>query len=96
MKVAITGGPKTGKTTLSAEYEHVRHTDDLIHLGWSEASTAISLWFDDHEVQTIEGVAVPRALRKWLRANPSGKPCDRVIYMRRALVRQCIRQAAMS
>jgi hypothetical protein len=28
-----------------------------------------------------EGVAVPRALRKWLAANPTGKPADKVIFL---------------
>lgn len=81
MKIAITGGPRTGKTTLSGEGEGVRHTDDLIDLGWSEASEAASKWFDDPEVDTIEGVAVNRALRKWLERNETGKPCDKVIYL---------------
>lgn len=75
-RIIITGGPLTGKTTeaqrLSAEHgiTNVRSTDEVKDLGWSEASAAASLWFDAPGDWIIEGVAVPRALRKWLAANP--------------------------
>lgn len=59
----------------------VRHTDDLIDLGWSEASAAAALWFDEPGPWIVEGVAVPRALRKWLAAHPEGKPCDVVHWL---------------
>lgn len=59
----------------------VRHTDDLIHLGWSEASAAAALWFDEPGPWIVEGVAVPRALRKWLASHPAGKPCDVVYWL---------------
>jgi hypothetical protein len=59
----------------------VRHTDDLIDLGWSDASAAAALWFDDPGPWIVEGVAVPRALRKWLAAHPEGKPCDVVHWL---------------
>jgi hypothetical protein len=29
----------------------------------------------------VEGVSLPRALRKWLAANPTGKPCDKIVFM---------------
>ena len=29
----------------------------------------------------VEGVAVPRAIRKWLARNPEGKPVDRVVWL---------------
>lgn len=64
MRIAIAGGPKTGKTTMSKGCENVKHTDDLIKEGWSEASEKSSLWFDDHKVLTVEGVAVPRGLEE--------------------------------
>jgi hypothetical protein len=50
------------------------HTDDLIALGWSEASAAVIPWISRPGPWIIEGVAVPRALRKWFAANPTGKP----------------------
>lgn len=81
-RIVIIGGPHTGKTTLAnrlgAELGigNVMHsTDDLIGLGWSEASEAASKWFSDQGDWIIEGVSTARALRKWLRANP-GRPLD--------------------
>lgn len=86
-RICITGGPRTGKTTLAAslgESAVVRHTDDLIRLGWSEASQAACEWLDEPGPWIIEGVAVSRALRKWRDQNP-GKPppVDRVIMLDR-------------
>lgn len=82
VRVAITGGPKTGKTTMASTMSGtIRHTDDLIGLGWSEASLACSRWFDEPGAWVVEGVMVPRALRKWLNRNRHGKPCDEVIFM---------------
>ena len=75
MRIAISGGPLTGKTTLAdqigAKYNiPVYHTDDLIHLGWSEASEEAQKWFDRPGSWVIEGVAVSRALRKWRKYHP--------------------------
>ncbi len=81
MKLLITGGPNTGKTTYAntfREQHPVFHADDLAHLGWSESSEALSQWFDREGDWVIEGVSVPRALRKWLMRNADNslKPCD--------------------
>lgn len=97
-RICITGGPRTGKTTLLRqlmETERIAvgcsfHTDDLIeqckHLGreaWSEASHIASTWLDEPGPWIIEGVAVSRALRKWWEANRLDRPpVDRVIYLR--------------
>jgi hypothetical protein len=90
MRTCIFGGPRTGKTTLAARLEGpavdaapVRHTDDLIgHLPWSGVSQVIAdQWLTAPGPWIIEGVAVGRALRKWLRANPTGKPCDEVVLL---------------
>jgi len=86
MTIAIAGGPITGKTTMASELaaKHnvdVKHTDDLIELGWSESSEAASNWFDDPDAGIVEGVAVPRALRKWIARTPEEPPCDVVIFL---------------
>jgi hypothetical protein len=97
LRICIAGGPRTGKTTLAGrlferhDWLHdvpdcdgcgaLHHTDDLAHLGWSEASAAAALWFDAPGPWIVEGVAVPRALRKWLAAHPEGKPCDVVHWL---------------
>lgn len=87
MQTVIAGYPKAGKTTLAnsmglALDVNVRHTDSTIELGWSEGSQEVSTWFDAEGDWIIEGVSTPRALRKWLEANPTGKPADKVVYLR--------------
>lgn len=82
MRIAIAGGPRCGKTTLAASFGEARHTDDLIgSKDWSAASAEVATWFDADDPWIIEGVAVPRALRKWLIAHPDGKPCDVVHWL---------------
>lgn len=98
MRLAICGGPRSGKTTLSERITGhvVRHTDDLMGLGWSEASDAAAPWFDEPGEWVIEGVATVRALRKWLEAHPEGKPCDRVVYLTKAHTKLSKGQASMA
>jgi len=82
MRLLIAGVPSAGKTTLAGEVGgRVIHTDDYIELGWSESSLAVSHLFDEEGPWVIEGVIVPRALRKWLGRNEEGKPADRVIFL---------------
>lgn len=99
-KIAIAGVPRAGKTTLGTLIAdsigaELRSTDDLIDLGWSEASQAASEMFNEDASFVMEGVAVPRALRKWLRANPEGKPVDEIRWMGTPRVEHTKGQAAM-
>ena len=86
-RVVILGGSRCGKTTLADRWaeEHpdlrVLRSDDLRALGWSEASEVAAQWLDLPGPWLIEGVAMVRALRKWLRANPEGRPCDLVFRL---------------
>lgn len=80
---------RTGPGRTLGQGKPPRHTDDLIeqckHLGkdaWSEASRIVSTWFDEPGPWIIEGVAIPRALRKWKEAHPGEPPpVDRVIRL---------------
>lgn len=82
LRVCITGGPKTGKTTMANQSQGtVLHTDSTRTLGWEQASDEVARWLDDPGPWTIEGVRVPHALRKWLAKNPKGKPCDVLIVL---------------
>lgn len=82
MRIFISGLPAAGKTTLSKQFKiEPRHTDEFIDLEWSDQSDRVKEWVDDKDIQLIEGVALPRALRKWLDENESGKPCDILIWM---------------
>jgi hypothetical protein len=90
-RILIAGGPRTGKTRLSNDIKSlhsdfsVYHTDDLIDkLDWSAASLEVSLWLDIKQPPwVIEGVSVPRALRKWFakRQELSSKPCDVIFWL---------------
>ena len=86
MRVLVIGGPRVGKTTLADKLgAHngwpVRHADDVIKLGWSEASEEVSKWMDAEGPWVIEGVAVVRSLRKWFdRHHRSEIPCDQVYF----------------
>lgn len=85
--VLVIGPPRVGKTTFALALGAktgtlVRHTDDLIGShAWSDASDEVARWLDEDTPAIIEGVAVVRALRKWLKANPEGKPAS-TIYLR--------------
>lgn len=98
MRLVIGGGPRTGKTTLARNQGLiVKHTDDVMHMGWSEASDEVSHWFDVASYAwCIEGVAVARALRKWLARNPKGTPCDKIIWCRTTFVPTTPQQDAMA
>ena len=102
MRVAICGVVNSGKTTLSdeLEVEHpeatIRHADDLIYLGWSGASAMCATFFDDEGDLVVEGMAVPRALRKWLHAHPDGPPVDTVLWLGEAHKPLSVGQRSMS
>jgi hypothetical protein len=65
-------------------------------LDWSDASAEVATWFGKPGPWIIEGVAVPRALRKWLQAHPTGRPCDVVRYLRVPFVPLNAGQSAMA
>ena len=100
-RVLITGGPRCGKSTLALttaldlEVSEVQSTDTTKDMPWSEASALVATWFDQAGPWVIEGVVVPRALRKWLASHPTGKPCDRLIFLGRALQPLTVGQASM-
>lgn len=101
-RILITGWPRTGKTTLSAELGELhrvlaRHTDDLIgRLDWSAASAEVAKWLEEPGPWIIEGVSVARVLRKYRDAHPDEPPpCERLIYLRTPHVELNARQAGM-
>jgi hypothetical protein len=66
-RIAVTGAPRAGKTTLCERVgdRAVIHTDDYMHLEWSEASEHIAeLVNNTPGPLVVEGVRVPHALRK--------------------------------
>jgi GTPase SAR1 family protein len=83
MKIAITGAPRAGKTSLANKISgEVVHTDALKHLAWSDQSAAVAAMLTGGQPgDVIEGTTVARGLRKWLAANPVGKPVDILYYL---------------
>lgn len=100
--IVIAGAPRTGKTTLGKDLASksgapLYHTDDLIELGWSEASEKVARhWLNLPGPWIIEGVAAVRGLRKFLRWYPGEQPCDRVIWKMHAWVPLTVGQARMA
>ncbi len=73
-RIAICGGPRTGKTTLSrlahSKKHSVLHGDNFMTLDWSKASATLAAQANEIAGPVvIEGVAVPRALRKGMRVD---------------------------
>ena len=102
-RVVVIGAPRAGKTTYAdargqREGVEVRHTDDLIGtLDWSGVSAHVaSTWFAEPGPWIVEGVAAVRALRKWLRNNREGMPCDEVVVLEHPWIALTAGQARMA
>ncbi len=101
-RVIVAGGPRTGKTILSARASErhqmpLRHSDALVgNRQWSDASSDVSKWFDDSGPWIVEGVAASRALRKWLADNPGKKLDAAVIHLQRPMMVRSAGQVAMA
>lgn len=85
MKIVIGGGARCGKTTLAERMAAdlqlpVYHADDLMHLGWSEASDAFADVIAHGRDGIYEGVATVRALRKLMKRSRA-RPCTRYIHL---------------
>jgi len=67
-RVAITGPPKSGKTTLSGLVTDrpVFHTDDWIDLPWKDIPVAILGATQHLDRFVVEGIQVPRAIKRGL------------------------------
>jgi hypothetical protein len=93
VRIVVTGYPNSGKSTLANLLvltsgqlaQDLLKTDALLEThDWSDLSQAVSGWFEKPGPWIIEGVAVPRAIRKWRAKHPkAGPPFDIFVYMRR-------------
>lgn len=97
-RLVIVGGPRTGKSTLMRALERdgvtLHGSDDVQHLEWSDASAHCSKWLDDPGPFVLEGVAMARALRKWI-ARDEGKPCDLVLWLSEPVAERTKGQVSM-
>lgn len=80
-RIAIAGGPRTGKSSLVSNVtdRFVLHTDDLIGEKWEDVPGVVRLRLAGKPSFVVEGVQVPRALRR-------GLVVDAVVWMRSAKV----------
>ena len=82
MRTVITGLPRAGKSTAAKGMPNVRSCDAMKDThSFEDAGRAVAGWMGGTEPSTIEGVAAVRGLRHWLQDNPTGKPCDTVVWM---------------
>lgn len=90
-RIAIAGGPRTGKTTLANRIDDREriHTDQFRELAWEDQPQAVLDRCAPFERFVVEGVQVARALRK-------GLAVDLVIWLRTALVETTPRQQGMA
>jgi hypothetical protein len=90
-RVAIAGGPQTGKTTLAkiTTDRPVFHSDDFKSFAWEAVPLAMLAGVAGHKTFVIEGVQVARALRK-------GLVVDAVIYLHRPRVERIRGQVVMA
>ena len=87
MKIAICGGPRTGKSTLAQKLRqelpltYVSHSDDLIgQMEWWAISEKIASDMANPDFtanQIWEGVRITHSLRKFLSLYPD-KPADKI------------------
>lgn len=95
-RTIITGGSRTGKTTLALTLDGpVYHTDSLAHLPWSSQSDEVVRWLARPGAWTIDGCAATRALRKYLLDNDL-RPCDRIIRLTSPVVARTPGQETLS
>jgi hypothetical protein len=109
-RVVIAGGPRCGKSILSeklvADGRLLHDGEELVDRPewagmtkqekWSAGSLLASRWLDEPGPWVCENVAMPRALRKWLKRNPSGKPCDLVVWLGTNVVARVKGQESMA
>jgi hypothetical protein len=100
VKIVIGGGCRCGKSTLAEALgrEHglpVYRADDLMHMGWSEASDAFADVIAYGRDGIYEGVAAVRAMRKLIKRMGS-RPCTRYLHLTRAWTPLTPRQAGLN
>jgi hypothetical protein len=80
-RIVLIGGPRVGKSTKAAELaldtgHLVWCSDEYRDVEWSKASALAMERLETPGPWILEGCAMVRALRKWLKAHPEGRPCD--------------------
>jgi hypothetical protein len=89
-RIAVSGGPRTGKSTFVAGVTDrlVVQTDDFSSVGWAAQPQAVIDAVRKFPRFVVEGVQVPRALRK-------GMQVDVLIWLTRAMAPRTAQQLGM-
>lgn len=100
-RIAIVGGPRTGKTTYARKLADklglpLVNTDDFIPLGWAGSSGKAAEVIAGARRLLIEGVTVPRALRRLIEDHPRRRPIERLIILGRPKIKRTKGQEAMA
>jgi hypothetical protein len=109
-RVVIDGGPRRGKSEIAkkiaADGRRYHHGDELRDRPewagltkeekWSAGSQLASEWLDEEGPYVLDNVAMGRALRKWLKRNPTGKPADVVVHLSGAVIESSSGQEGMA
>lgn len=94
LRLLITGGPRTGKTTLANSMsQSVIHTDDFKG-SWEARLIQTMHYFNLDNIYTIEGVTIPAALELWLKIHQD-KPTDKIIFLTNPRIQLSTRQMSM-
>jgi hypothetical protein len=93
-RVAIVGGPRTGKTTASLRVTDrpVIHTDGSMSKPWEDQPELIKQAVGDRERFVVEGVQTGRALRKGLEVDAvviADQPKQPLTKGQRAMAKGC-------
>lgn len=112
MRVAVCGGPRTGKTTYATNLakelgvylastgkrtlDPLLSTDNFMNVGWDNVPNLVIEALQDKEDFVLEGTQATRVLRRWYHRDPDGPRLDRVIYFDRPWVTRNGGQEAMA
>ena len=111
LRLGITGGPRTGKSTLAMQHELPQFCTDPqpalpaplveylpVGLDWGAQSLYVAEnYLTRPGPWVIEGVTLPRALRKWRELHPGEPPpLDRLVVLTQPYERLSPGQASMA
>jgi Fe-S cluster assembly ATPase SufC len=111
-RLIIAGGPGVGKTTLTDSLvagrpditvhrsSEIEKHPTILRLPkderWSAGSLLASHWFDEPGPWICEGVAMPRAIRKWLKRRKDDVPADAFLWLAHPAEERSVGQHVMA
>jgi len=109
MRIAVCGGPRTGKSTFASKLARelgielfstgkkaVVATDNFIGVGWDNVPKCVMERLGELDDWILEGTQATRVLRHWYRTAPETLKLDRVHFFDRPWVPRNAGQQAMA